>query len=169
MHLPSSLDIEIDNAQPFRLLDLPPELWSKIGKLVIHGEPVLDNDALEMHEINVNTLGKPSTITESPSITRVCRVVRGELLPYYYTTKIHCFALDRDIILDISAWIERIGTEHRRIVRGVYLVLPTDVVEGEMDEAVARYRTLFRVDFKLAARVPRSHGDLEMLHEIEFL
>lgn len=54
--------------QPFRLLDLPAELWSKIGKIAIDDAPSFTYNPL--------ALRYPPDTKGQPDITRICRVLR---------------------------------------------------------------------------------------------
>ncbi|KAK4611497.1 hypothetical protein CLAFUW4_13210 [Fulvia fulva] len=74
-------------ANPQGLLDLPPEIWSQIGKLVV------DNEA-NLPYYDFLTVERLSRGQPQPPVTRVCKVLREELLPYYYKTKI-CMSRDR--------------------------------------------------------------------------
>lgn len=71
-----SLGAEIIQQKPFRLLDLPPELWTKICQL-----------RLDADEASATTSPLRPNIKQQ-QIARVCRITRSELLPYFY--KMHC-------------------------------------------------------------------------------
>ena len=108
-------------------------MWSNIGKLAIDDVPELTvNDVVWKWDIGMAT---------QPAITRVCRVLRAELLQHYYRTKVcmntkvtplqHLGQLGApvhrspDAIL-IGNWLRRIGVENRREVRGLSIVQDPD-------------------------------------------
>ncbi|SMY24033.1 unnamed protein product [Zymoseptoria tritici ST99CH_1A5] len=64
-------------AQPFRLLDLPDELWARIGKTVIEA-------SAPIHVTRANPEGLKTAL---PSILHTCSALRNELLLSYYSTK----------------------------------------------------------------------------------
>ncbi|KAK4612309.1 hypothetical protein CLAFUW4_13025 [Fulvia fulva] len=71
--------------KPFRLLDLPPELWIRIGKFAIDVYPrVASRFARSSRGYSPSRRHFPL----QPGITRVCTMLRAELLPYYYRTRI---------------------------------------------------------------------------------
>lgn len=67
-----------DHQQPaFRLLDLPDELWVRIGKFVIEESTPCRMDTLPM-----------LCLAKQPAILQVCSRLRSELRLQYYNTKI---------------------------------------------------------------------------------
>ncbi|KAF2480469.1 hypothetical protein BDY17DRAFT_193449 [Neohortaea acidophila] len=72
------LTAETDGAKkPRGLLDLPPEIWSKICKLAVKDDsPVLLKPGSPHYE--------NPTVVRQPGITRVCRRIREECLPEFY-------------------------------------------------------------------------------------
>ncbi|SMQ50376.1 unnamed protein product [Zymoseptoria tritici ST99CH_3D7] len=112
----SAEDESIDNQpQPFRLLDLPDELWAKIGKMVIDDLPSLSIElppsADEVKAVGIDDISKGVDASSkqmdetaqdtaeseyfhnrllnsghgAPAILRTCRVLRKELRSYYYS------------------------------------------------------------------------------------
>jgi len=65
--------------EPFRLLDLPPELWIYIAELAVTD----DDDAV----VNLGLSRKADFVlseAKQPDITRVCKALRKEALPHFY-------------------------------------------------------------------------------------
>ncbi|EME87732.1 uncharacterized protein MYCFIDRAFT_75576 [Pseudocercospora fijiensis CIRAD86] len=83
-------------SQPFRLLDLPDELWVKIGKFAVtYSDVILINQDLRVKEPTEarkndddgnQRCEKECCIIkrDQPAITKTCRLLRTELLPEYY-------------------------------------------------------------------------------------
>jgi hypothetical protein len=65
----------VDPGQPFRLLDLPVEIWSNIVT------PLCDRDpaSLDAHRCDVHFQRR----LEQPAITRVYKIIRKETLPFF--------------------------------------------------------------------------------------
>lgn len=71
-------DIDILRRTPFRLLDLPPELWVRICEFaVLKSCPIVIGHQTDMKDM--------ARVALQPSITRTCRVLRHEALPLFYT------------------------------------------------------------------------------------
>lgn len=62
-----SLCVVLTVAQKFRLLDLPAELWSKIGKLVIQDAPFCN-------ETTIGRVGKPTEQSRAAGLGSTTRV-----------------------------------------------------------------------------------------------
>lgn len=74
-----ALLLTVLQAKPFRLLDLPPELWSRICSEVIMSEsPTELDDSLKRYQFEEKVA--------QPAITRVCKIVREEALPMFYSS-----------------------------------------------------------------------------------
>ncbi|SMQ50357.1 unnamed protein product [Zymoseptoria tritici ST99CH_3D7] len=94
--LPSLTTIDCSEAQPFRLLDLPDELWTKIGKMVIDELPVTDIDMHGLFEDDDTTLNPERFAAlkvlapgvKPPAILQTCSSLRKELRLDYYKSKI---------------------------------------------------------------------------------
>lgn len=71
-------DYEIQLRSPFRLFDLPPELWLRIGEFaVIREKPMV---------LSRNLYGvDQERIVRQPAITKTCRLLRQETLPLFYS------------------------------------------------------------------------------------
>lgn len=66
---------------PFRLLDLPPELWLRICEFaVIKNGPIQVGREPKSRD--------QMAIVSQPEITRTCRILRSEGLPLFYSTNV---------------------------------------------------------------------------------
>ncbi|KAK4612296.1 hypothetical protein CLAFUW4_13450 [Fulvia fulva] len=123
-----------DQEKPFRLLDLPAEIWSKIGKLAIDNTTTLTASNIKCLKPQYH--GRSSydrSAAIQPAITRTCRALRYELLHYYYRTTIAIHTKDGEDALELDAigdWLRSIGAVNRRCVSGV-------TVSVEYDDASA--------------------------------
>lgn len=82
-------------------------------------------------------------LIEKPYIALTCRLVRNELLPCYYSTKIDVFfRLDSLASFATAYWIRKIGTANRLHVRGVRAV--TSYYYEGLEELLGREWTPFR-------------------------
>lgn len=99
-----------DTSQPFRLLDLPPEIWSRIGKFAI------DN----VKRMTWWDLVNANASSRQPSITRTCICLRKELLPYYYCTKIEVIIGWCDLHT-WSPWLRALSPASRRLIHGLLM------------------------------------------------
>ena len=105
-------------AQSFRMLNLPPELWSKIGEYAIDTAPKVNVWPRNMDELS---------ILDQPPITRTCNALRSELLSYFYGTKIH-LRLWPSLVSAIvdwrprrHTWLEAIGSHNRCLLKNIEL------------------------------------------------
>lgn len=96
---------QIQLRSPFRLLDLPPELWTRVCEFAV----------TKHDKIRVGKEPKPAdqeAVTRQPAITRTCRVLRIEALPMFYALNtfemLHCFGVPCP-----RKWIQAIGATHR--------------------------------------------------------
>ncbi|EME39825.1 hypothetical protein DOTSEDRAFT_27779 [Dothistroma septosporum NZE10] len=115
-------------AKPFRLLHLPPELWGTIDKLAVDDYYQLWSK-IAKYAIDISPRTFWSTIASrspdaivSPPLAKVCRSLRQEILPYYYSTRveIHNIHLDsRKEVVNIGKWVTTVDGEYRRHIRGV--------------------------------------------------
>ncbi|SMR52507.1 unnamed protein product [Zymoseptoria tritici ST99CH_3D1] len=94
-------------AQPFRLLDLPDELWARIGKMVINDLPIQC----------ISSGPGP----EAPAILQTCSALRNELRLEYYGAKLQILVHHR---LDLSIrchslgeYLRAIGADARRCIK----------------------------------------------------
>lgn len=77
------------------MMDLPPEIWSKIGRMAIANIPAFEVgissgslwDALDDESTPLpgsNTCTTPGVPSRHPAVIQVCSILRTELLPHYY-------------------------------------------------------------------------------------
>lgn len=127
------------------LLDLPPEIWSTIGRLVI--DSAASVNLSEIYASFVENTFLPDL--QQPAITRVCSAMRQELLPYYYQTRVGFqiwsdFASREGHQLDPRLeWLVTIGRCNRKHIRGVSLIASP----AEVDLARWRYRDCLGLEF----------------------
>lgn len=108
----SSYDIQIRS--PFRLPDLPPELWLRICELAVqkHGPIQFGREPDPRDQM---------AIVAQPGITQACRALRCEGLPLFYSTNTfelyHCFGVPCP-----RQWILAIGEVNRQRMRTLTVV-----------------------------------------------
>ncbi|KAK4621254.1 hypothetical protein CLAFUW4_06980 [Fulvia fulva] len=113
---------EIVPVKPFRLLDLPDELWAKIGKLALDDIEPLCSEYLDYLVYDDDDKVQ---IPQKPAITRTCKALRHELLPLYYEQKIDLDLRESRFWLWGSLtrrWLQAIGATNRKAIRGMSLV-----------------------------------------------
>lgn len=116
---------QADLTQRKGLLDLPPEIWSHIGKLAIDQVPTFSNFQLPDWKSTYH----------QPPLTRTCRLLREENLPYFYSTRIRVRCVE--IQDDTECLLEAIGHENSTKLRDlVWVSFAVDVklAEAEMEE-----------------------------------
>ncbi|KAK4612111.1 hypothetical protein CLAFUW4_13357 [Fulvia fulva] len=113
-----------NTTKPFPLLDLPPELWSKIGKLVVdQSDKVTDSTiVLITQSSDPRERAKYREEIGQPAITRTCQVLRAELLPYYYRSKISVQVIAGSLeVVSVGKWLRSIGDKNRSALARVWL------------------------------------------------
>ncbi|KAK6394999.1 hypothetical protein LTR65_001188 [Meristemomyces frigidus] len=100
------------------LLGLPAELWIEIGKKTILVEMRIREGLVGDRWYRV-----PAA---QPAITRLCKIMRVELLPYFYKTCFSGTVRVSQILLDplyseMSRWLNAIGPSNRRLLDDVVL------------------------------------------------
>lgn len=68
---------ELELRSPFRLFDLPPELWTRICSFAVTRDQPMKIGKEKM-------LKDSAAIVRQPAITRTCRLLRTEALPLFY-------------------------------------------------------------------------------------
>ncbi|KAK4612110.1 hypothetical protein CLAFUW4_13356 [Fulvia fulva] len=132
------------------LLDLPAEIWSQIGKLVI-------DDTLSY--TYTMAIQRPPERPHQPPITRVCRVLRVELLHYFYSTKIDiCGAFEVPAsshisLVKVGNWLRQMGPDNRRSLRGVAVRGP-ETLGAKGKKQGWRYSPGWGFDFELGEGKP---------------
>ena len=98
--------------KPFRLLDLPPELWSRICRLAAAYEDprVLDGNLMRFDF---------ARRVAQPAITKVCGAIRDESLPAFYASPF-LYCLDGlKFPLRLSEWSYRLTASRRSMLRNL--------------------------------------------------
>lgn len=145
--------------QPFRLLDLPPELWSKIGRIAIDKG---DDDPWWCHISK-----RSSEAVVAPPIAQTCRALRYELLPYYYETRVEIRDVQLDLgveLRNIGIWLMAVGHAHRACIRNVTV----SVASGEAETWESDTMKIWGVDFKLVENRIRLDVGGKQTHELAF-
>ncbi|KAI6910414.1 hypothetical protein KC318_g1259 [Hortaea werneckii] len=138
------------------LLNLPPEIWSTIGRLVI--DSAASVNLSEIYASFVENTFLPDL--QQPAITRICRAMRQELLPYYYQTCVQFqiwsdFASPEGHRLDPRLeWLVTIGRCNRKHIRGVSLIASP----AEVDLARWRYRDCLGLEFDVKTQIQDHSG-----------
>ncbi|SMY24043.1 unnamed protein product [Zymoseptoria tritici ST99CH_1A5] len=100
---------------PFRLLDLPDELWAKIGRLVIDDLP-----AIKLHSYTFYTdLESTSSALAVPGVLQTCSALRNELRSDYYKSNKIAVDLDHswpEEFHNVGLHLQAIGAEARRLL-----------------------------------------------------
>lgn len=105
-----------DQNMPFRMLDLPPELWSRIG-----GFAVTDDEALQLRQYRPDEAN--CAAVRQPDLTRTCRIVRKEALKLFYrNNRFIVIAVNR--YANWTLWLSAIGPENRRYLQHLYVTAP---------------------------------------------
>ena len=100
--------------QPFRLLDLPVEIWSSIVTSVCNRDP----SSLTAHRCDLYFQRR----LEQAPITRVCKIIRNETLPYFYSQNEFLFDdLGHDLLKGLRTWIKAIGETSYSRIRKLYI------------------------------------------------
>ncbi|KAK4623751.1 hypothetical protein CLAFUW4_05338 [Fulvia fulva] len=152
----------LTSEQSFGLLDLAPEIWSTIGKLAVDDHP-------RPHELFHPYRGRGAP--HQPPITRVCRILRGELLPYFYRTwgshMIHWGNAG-----STGRWLRAIGVENRRHVRGAFFLASSahEAVHGKKD-LQRRLKRTWAFDLRVQANdsASRDSSDRVIYYDIAFI
>lgn len=132
------------------LLNLPSEIWSTIGRLVIDCAARVDPSEIYASFAEKEFL--PGL--QQPAITRVCGTLRQELLPYYYRTCVQFeiwsdFASPTGHRLDPRLdWLVVIGRSNRKQVRGISLIARPE----EVDLARWQYRDCLGLEFDVKSQ-----------------
>ncbi|KAK3661617.1 hypothetical protein LTR56_000105 [Elasticomyces elasticus] len=115
-------DVDLNAENPFRLLDLPDELWSRICRLAIaQAEPIFLPESFWPEEYKEAVC--------PPPITRVCKIVREEVLDEFYSNTAFHFQICANVD---CAWHQRHADNLQGWLRGVKKrrgYWPTVVVE----------------------------------------
>ncbi|KAK3112178.1 hypothetical protein LTR53_011819 [Teratosphaeriaceae sp. CCFEE 6253] len=101
---------------PFRLLDLPPELWSHICALALS---TAYPSTLYLHEdMHARTL---QALTRQPALLRTCRAVRAESLPLLYARAVFLLIEANMYSPNWKRWLGALAPDTRRYMSGVFV------------------------------------------------
>ena len=95
--------------KPFRLLDLPPELWLRIIELV-----VVDDEPIEITRASDSL--RQAALVQQPPLTRTCRLLRREALTMYYQKNI----FQAKHLCGVACprrWFAAVGADNLRLMR----------------------------------------------------
>ncbi|KAK5740213.1 hypothetical protein LTR17_004714 [Elasticomyces elasticus] len=91
---------------PFRLLALPPELWSHICRLAVPHDQVIEVQGLMSKQDARNAV-------QQPPITRTCKTIREETIDMFYANSFVFFDNDDEHYSGLFRWLEFITTNER--------------------------------------------------------
>ncbi|KAK5738225.1 hypothetical protein LTR17_006102 [Elasticomyces elasticus] len=142
----------------FGLLNLPPELWLKIGKYVLDNTP-----KVKSWPSNYARRVSPQAYAplRQPAITRTCYALRIELLPLFYQGHIRfrfydshnggCARGSPQI-----KWLSAIGATNRRCLKNIELLaVPSDLEGNVIPELCGSlYGFVTRFDFDVELGMP---------------
>ncbi|KAK4891953.1 hypothetical protein LTR27_009478 [Elasticomyces elasticus] len=95
----------------FRLLDLPPELFVRIGRYAIPYNRTL----------SLGTNGNGRLVLQ-PAITRVCKVLREELLPVFYSRNTFTYHDRNQMMINrLTSFLRRVPTACKKETLRVYV------------------------------------------------
>ncbi|KXS93888.1 hypothetical protein AC578_1697 [Pseudocercospora eumusae] len=140
-------DSHEEQDKPFRLLDLPPELWVEIGQMAVDEAAQSIRDYGEKLKVRSKvdfgvwpwtwSTAEQNKRLAQPAITKVCRALRQELLPYHYEAHVPlaiCGCLIDWTPDRVKPWLLAIGRESRQKLRLVYLMCYEDTDEEDVRE-----------------------------------
>ncbi|KAK5677497.1 hypothetical protein LTS10_010069 [Elasticomyces elasticus] len=153
------------HGKSFPLLDLPAEIWIKIGQLAIDATPRVHVNTYNLCGVGNKvrpSLQKFQDLVRQPAITATCRILRAELLPYAYQNQylFRCFGDGWDAERTwLSQWLRSIGAANRESLRGVELMAEPKGIE----ESRAILRRSLKVAFELgvARDIPKDDWDFK--------
>ncbi|KAK3641767.1 hypothetical protein LTR56_011094 [Elasticomyces elasticus] len=111
---------------PFRLLSLPPELWSRICRLAVTRQ-----DRMEFSE--AMSCGVVENIVKQPAITRVCKTIREETIDLFYANSF-IFLDTSDTENNFWSWLRALCIGHR-----IRYSMPNLRIESHFDLEPANY------------------------------
>ncbi|GAB1743694.1 hypothetical protein NU219Hw_g618t1 [Hortaea werneckii] len=157
--------------KPFRLLELPPELWTRICTLAI----------TDPADITIKQAAYPKLVclqTLQPPIARTCRALRSECLPLFYKL-VNFFILDEYADVEgIVKWLRSLGKRNRGRFRRLYLACrredPGSPYFGDEDEAGWGYAEVnvlreFGAQFEKSQLDEWRDPDFKVLYSIRFM
>lgn len=137
------------------LLDLPPELWSRICKLAVEREGALRAFAVIRKRHNPKTPEEAARalncresefVVRQPALLFTCRAIREECLPHYYASNTFYTVGSKMSPEYIERWLNSIGEPGRNAVGGIYQVAagPNWLVEVKSAESLRGWEFKYR-------------------------
>ncbi|EME39839.1 hypothetical protein DOTSEDRAFT_27797 [Dothistroma septosporum NZE10] len=121
------------NHKPCRLLGLPAEIWSRIGRSAIDDVPNVTAEMIAQADNTENTIiRRQSTDSKSPA---PC----NQLLAYYYQTKAGFQTNESsDVLASSGEWLRCVGAVNRRHILGITVLMdwnedPAELKDGMQD------------------------------------
>ncbi|KJX93097.1 hypothetical protein TI39_contig4414g00001 [Zymoseptoria brevis] len=103
--------------QPFRLFDLPDELWVKIGQMATEDLPAIELFLPDRHPSSHHELSTLSSKLKTPAILQSCSALRKELrLHYYGSNKIRVTIDELSAVGSLRPYLQAIGSNARRLL-----------------------------------------------------
>lgn len=127
----------------FRLLDLPPEIWSHIVKLAVEGA---DYDIGNSEKLTIFNRRRRLRGTTQPGITRTCRAIRHETIPHFYTSNSFTFYDNPETVRAMFAWLKVIGSAYWPRLKKLYIVSEFNWTLGYLDRTAMERKQPFIVD-----------------------
>ncbi|SMR51359.1 unnamed protein product [Zymoseptoria tritici ST99CH_1E4] len=120
---PSSIASVPDGEQPFRLFDLPDELWVKIGQMATEDLPAIGEFLPDRHPNRRHELSKLFSKLKTPAILQTCSALRKELrLHYYGSNKIRVTIDELSAVGVLRPYLQAIGLSARRLLDGFTMI-----------------------------------------------
>lgn len=112
MNFDSTHQTQLTHDQRKSLLNLPAEIWSKIGRYAVDNAYTLTGSYFIRGE----------SWPYQPGIIQASRALRQELLPYFLSTKIEVGGApcDKLAIVAIGKWLHALEPDMRHLVRGIF-------------------------------------------------
>ncbi|SMR51330.1 unnamed protein product [Zymoseptoria tritici ST99CH_1E4] len=190
-------ELAVSKSQPFRLLDLPDELWVRIGKMLIDnalgvttpglpsnlsfvaktspavedfpGDGCFDEVQSEGHQYSKKVLS--AHFPPLPAVTQTCSILRNELLVYYYQTKINLTFTWRDLTSTkyLCAWLQKTDPQRRRMVRGVCITGLAGFDRAKHAALASRSRQEFIHMYRFRVRLTNMESNVEGHTYLDYL
>jgi len=115
----------------------------------------------DRYAVNENDQVRLFVDLRQPAITQACRVLRDELLPHFYATKIRFrfWTMNGFIMSGQNIWLKQIGRENRRSLENVELL----ALPSSLETDVGRFSRELGCDFEVVDPEVDTydHGDME--------
>ncbi|SMY24037.1 unnamed protein product [Zymoseptoria tritici ST99CH_1A5] len=180
--------IPLPPAQPFRLMDLPDELWVRIGKMVIEDSAAIQVGHIERDRNVVLGLKdgegqRPngwmySSELTPPAILQTCAALRKELRGEYYRAKITISVKRRPTNSTsvegrraIGQYLRMIGPHARKMIQATHSGFMVMKAQEKLGKPPAQALSGWEVEMMwTSVREPYWHQDLDMVEwQVKFL